>query len=506
MVSTPLPGSDGNQPEQPAVPKPTGRISVGRVAARRLWRWAPWVLAATDAILINTAFLVAYWLRYDLQWFRSVDPAFDTPRSTYAPFAFLLTALLLLAYRAEGAYDLKRGMTWFDEVLIIINGTTTAIIVMVVITFFYRSAFYSRLIFIYAAILIVLILSLARAAKGIVLEWLRRRGIGAVRTLIVGASETGRTVMRNLVARPELGYRVVGFVDDDRDRGCTDIGRFKALGPVHNLPALLRAGDIDEVVITLPWQEHREIIRLVAECQAGRVRARIVPDLFQLSLSHVDVEQVSGIPLISLRDITLQGSNLLVKRAFDLTVASVSLVVASPLLLLIALAIRLDSPGPALFRQRRIGRGGRAFTAYKFRSMIAEAEMAQAALQGLNQADGPLFKMKDDPRRTRVGRILRRLSLDELPQLYNVLRGEMSLVGPRPALPQEVAQYQEWHKKRLEVAPGITGLWQVRGRSELSFDEMMLLDIYYAENWSPGLDLRILLETIPKVLTGHGAY
>jgi len=175
-------------------------------------------------------------------------------------------------------------------------------------------------------------------------------------------------------------------------------------------------------------------------------------------------------------------------------------------MLLIALAIRLDSPGPVLFRQTRVGRGGRPFTLYKFRSMVAEAEMARASLAELNQADGPLFKIKDDPRCTRVGRILRRFSLDELPQFYNVLRGEMSLVGPRPALPEEVAQYQDWHKKRLEVTPGLTGLWQVRGRSELTFDEMMLLDIYYAENWSLGLDLRILLETIPKVLTGQGAY
>ena len=469
-------------------------------------RWIPWLLATVDAVLINVAFLLAYWIRYDLQWFRAVDPAYDTPRSTYAPFALLLTVLLLLAYRSEGLYDLKRGLTWFDEVYAIFNGTTTAIIIMVVITFFYRSAFYSRLIFIYAAILIVAILSLARAVKGIILERLRRRGIGAVRTLIVGAGEAGRTVMRHLVAQPEFGYRVVGFLDDDPQRGNTDIGRFKALGPVSNLPALLRAGGIDEVVITLPWQEHREIVRLVEQCQEHRVRACIVPDLFQLSLSRVDVEQVGGIPLISIRDISLQGGNLLFKRVFDVVVAGVALILAWPLMLLIALAIRLDSPGPVLFRQTRVGRGGRPFTLYKFRSMVAEAEMARASLAELNQADGPLFKIKDDPRCTRVGRILRRFSLDELPQFYNVLRGEMSLVGPRPALPEEVAQYQDWHKKRLEVTPGLTGLWQVRGRSELTFDEMMLLDIYYAENWSLGLDLRILLETIPKVLTGQGAY
>ena len=196
----------------------------------------------------------------------------------------------------------------------------------------------------------------------------------------------------------------------------------------------------------------------------------------------------------------------MIKRLFDLALAGFWAIVTSPVMLVIATLIKLDSPGPAVFRQLRVGKKGQRFWCYKFRSMREGAEDEQEHLQAYNEADGPLFKMRDDPRRTRVGRWLRRPSLDELPQLYNVLRGEMSLVGPRPPLPHEVAQYEAWQMRRLEVAPGITGLWQVSGRSDLTFDEQCLLDIYYIENWSPFLDIKILLRTVPQVFTGDGAY
>ena len=236
------------------------------------------------------------------------------------------------------------------------------------------------------------------------------------------------------------------------------------------------------------------------------MRARVVPDLFQLSLGGVDVEAINGIPLISVKGSALTGFNKTVKRAVDVLIAGMALVLISPLWALIALAIKLDSPGPILFRQERLGLHGKPFTVFKFRSMHLDAEEQLEKLRARNEAAGPLFKIKDDPRRTRVGRFIRRTSLDELPQFINVLRGEMSMVGPRPGLASEVAQYQDWHKKRLAVVPGITGLWQVSGRSELTFDEMVMLDIYYAENWSLGMDLRIMLRTIPQLLFGDGAY
>jgi exopolysaccharide biosynthesis polyprenyl glycosylphosphotransferase len=241
-------------------------------------------------------------------------------------------------------------------------------------------------------------------------------------------------------------------------------------------------------------------------CQRYNVSAKIVPDLFQLSLSRVAIDAVGGIPLIALREPRLGMVDDVIKRVMDLFFGFLLFLVAAIPMLIIAILIKLDSPGPILFRQKRIGRYGQEFIAYKFRSMREGAEQEQAALNDLNEARGPLFKIRDDPRRTRVGRWIRRMSLDELPQLWNVLRGEMSLVGPRPPMPNEVEQYQEWHKRRLDVRPGITGLSQVSGRSDLTFDETAMLDIYYIENWSPWLDLAILFKTIPTVLLARGAY
>jgi exopolysaccharide biosynthesis polyprenyl glycosylphosphotransferase len=225
-----------------------------------------------------------------------------------------------------------------------------------------------------------------------------------------------------------------------------------------------------------------------------------------MSLDRVDVEVLDGIPLLGVKYVAIAGPRFALKRGLDLVLGSVAMLVLLPIMGLLALLVRIDSSGPVLFIQQRIGKNGIPFTTYKFRSMVVEAESLRADLTALNEADGPLFKIKNDPRMTRVGRYLRRFSLDELPQIFNVLLGDMSLVGPRPALPEEVGEYEPWHRKRLEVLPGITGLWQVSGRSDLGFDEMMLLDIYYVENWSPLLDVNIMLRTIPKVVLGKGAY
>lgn len=468
--------------------------------------WMPWLTLIIDVVLINVAFLIAYWLRYDLQLFRSVDPANNVPYSVYLPMMALLTALLGLFNRREGAYDVRKGRPFFDDLYGLINATTTAIMLMVVLVFFYRRLFYSRIIFIYAGILIIFLLGLTRLVRNMVLTRMRALGQGVDRVLIIGAGEVGRTVMRNLIAQPELGYRVVGFLDDDPAKSNADIGPIRALGTLDTLPQAIQENDINQVIITLPWQYHRKVIRLVTEAEQSGVRARVVPDLFQLSLGGVDVEAVNGIPLISVKESALIGFNSTLKRIVDVTIAGFAMVLISPVWALIALAIRLDSPGPILFRQERIGLRGKPFTVLKFRSMHINAEEQLDKLREHNEAVGPLFKMKDDPRRTRVGRFIRRTSLDELPQFINVLRGDMSMVGPRPGLASEVAQYQDWHRKRLAVLPGITGLWQVSGRSELTFDEMVMLDIYYAENWSLGMDLRIMARTVPQLIFGDGAY
>ncbi len=472
---------------------------------RRYPRWITITMVVTDAILINLAFLTAYVARIELQLFRAVDPAYQTPLSAYVPLVAGQNVLLLIMLWIGGAYDLRRHTTWLDMIAPVVRSTLIAVMLLIVVTFFDVLVF-SRLLFGYDAALIVIYLGVSRAVWGRVLARLRRRGVGVARALIVGAGEVARTVLRTIVARPELGFQVMGFVDDHPERSGTNIGPFRALGAIDKIPSILDGDTIDEVIITLPWSNHQRILGIVQQCEARGVRPRIVPDLFQMSLSSVDVEDLGGIPLIGLRVPSLRGANLLVKRAFDLAVGVPLSLLALPFAAIIGLLIKLDSAGPVVFRQTRLGMHGQPFECFKFRSMRHGAEEEVVVLRDRNEASGPLFKMKDDPRRTRAGRFLRRFSLDELPQLFNVLRGEMSLVGPRPPLPSEVERYQHWHKQRLAAQPGMTGLWQVSGRSDLSFDEMVLLDIYYIENWSLPMDVRIMLRTLPKILSGDGAY
>jgi exopolysaccharide biosynthesis polyprenyl glycosylphosphotransferase len=458
-------------------------------------------------LLINASMFLAYWVRYELQWFR--DISFYHPLPDYVPFALLFTVLMMLSFRVDRVYWQRRGRPWLDQVYHITNAAAKSVVVIFATTFFldiFQPFRYSRALFLQAGLIVVPLLSVARLVQNGVEGRLRARGIGISRVIIVGAGEVGRTVMRTVVARPELGYRAIGFVDDDPQKAQTDIGPFKALGPLNNLPRLIEEEAVDDVIVTLPWMYHRKIMSVVRECARREVSAQIVPDLFQMSLSQVDVDDLGGVPLIGVREVGFGRSELLLKRGMDVLGALVGMVLGAPFLALIGLAIRLDSPGPIVFHQTRVGMGGKLFEIYKFRSMREGAEEELEKLRKMNEADGPLFKMRDDPRMTRMGRFLRRTSLDELPQLWNVLRGEMSLVGPRPPLLAEVSRYVEWHKKRLEVRPGMTGLGQVSGRSLLSFDEMVLLDIYYIENWSLWLDFKILLRTIPRVLFGDGAY
>lgn len=473
---------------------------------KRTWKWLQIALLLVDAFLINVAFFLAYWFRYEKQWFREVEEAYYTPFQAYVPTCLLLTAILLVVFLLEGVYTLRRGREWLDEVYMIFRGTVTGIATIIIISLFYRAQLQSRLIFLYDAVITIGLLSAARLVANAVMARLHRHGIGVDRVLVVGAGEAGRAVMRNIVARPELGYKLVGFVDDAPEKAHTDLGRIKALGDTTRISKILEKREIDKVIITLPWMSHHKILDIAEQCQRQNVEAKIVPDTFQLSLSQVGIDDLDGLPLIGIKETSIRGWNLALKRAIDVVGAILGFLLFWPLMLLIAILIKLDSPGPVLFKQTRVGQGGVRFTCYKFRTMYEGAERDRNNLLPLNESTGPLFKMRDDPRRTRIGKFLRRSSLDELPNLYNVLRGEMSLAGPRPALPSEVAQYQPWHMKRLQARPGMTGLSAVSGRSELTFEEVVLLDLYYIENWSLLLDFKIFMRTIPAVLSARGAF
>lgn len=466
-----------------------------------------WMLVLLDVVFINVSFYIAYVVRYELGIPYPVDPRYDAPfYPSYITTALLLTGLCLLMYRIDGLYERKRGRRWLEEVYRLVNSTMTSIVVIMAITFFTQPLVYSRGMLVLAGVEIVIVLSTVRLLVHWVEDYLRRRGIGTARVLIVGAGDLGRAVMRSILGSPELGYQIVGYVDDDPSKGDGHLGRLQGYGGLNRLPQIIESQRVSEVIVTLPWMYHRKIMQIVSDCERGGVRVRIVPDVFQQRMHRVDIDSLNGIPLLGPGPSKLSHSALLIKRFMDLALVVLALLPLAVIFVVVAVLIKLDSPGPIFYKQPRVGKDGRLFDIYKLRTMVVGADKMQAELAALNEADGPLFKIRDDPRRTRLGRFLRRTSIDELPQFINVLRGEMSIVGPRPGTPDEFERYEPWHRERVAVRPGITGLWQVSGRSDIPFDEMVLLDIFYIENWSLDLDIRIMLQTIPNALFGNGAY
>ncbi|MEI8165762.1 MAG: sugar transferase [Chloroflexales bacterium] len=471
-------------------------------------------MLAWDQALVFVGFLFAYWLRYLADWPEPfAHKIFEVATQNHVDFAaflpIILPLMLLLALRftTRGLYRASPRLGLLDQVGIIVSSTLTGMALLIVIVFLYKPFYYSRLIFVFAGATITLLLSSWRLLRAGVQHWRWSHGIDQERVIVVGGTGLGQEVMGGLAASPGLGYALVGYLDD---RPIVEKGRtthvYRHLGALDELEQALSQSGAQQVILALPFWEQGRLPELVATCERLGIGYLLAPDFYQLSFDRVDLHHLSGVPLLRPKEIRLRGANLILKRAIDVT----TILLTAPFTLalggLIALLIRLDSPGGILFRQQRVGKRGDLFMCYKFRTMVPDAEARKAALAVHNEADGPLFKIRDDPRITKFGRFLRRTSLDELPQLINVLRGEMSLIGPRPALPDEVACYELWHHRRLEVLPGCAGLVQALGRSDMSFDEQVRLDIYYAENWSLSMDLRILLMVIPAVIGGRGAY
>lgn len=466
--------------------------------------WVTWAaLLSLDSVAINLAFVLAYFTRYQLQLGREVAVENFTPLGDYAPLLPALTLLFLGVFALLGVYRRTPRASWIEEVASVLQAASVGMVVALALVFLVQNYVFSRLIFVYFWVALVLIAVVSRLLVRGVYFVLRRRGWGVQRVLVVGSGVLAKNVMHVIATEPGSGYRLVGFVRDD---GEGDIGRFKCLGDLRHIGGVIYEHRIEEVIIALPSASHQRALAITQQCDGLSVSFKLVPDVYDISLNRVDTHQLRGIPLIGIRERSIHGFNRAAKRLFDLAAATCALVAFFPVFAALAIAIKLDSPGPVFFRQKRVGQDGKLFSCLKFRSMYVDAEQRQQELLQSNEADGPLFKMREDPRRTRVGRLLRRLSIDELPQLLNVLRGEMSMIGPRPPVPAEVEEYEDWHRQRLAVRPGMTGLWQVAGRSELPFDEMVLMDIYYIENWSLGLDFNIMLRTVPAVLIGRGAY
>ena len=328
----------------------------------------------------------------------------------------------------------------------------------------------------------------------------------AQRTVIVGSGMVARQVYDRLQIAPNLSLDLIGLVDDDIHLETSPA--LPHLGGLEDLEQIVHSQDIDRVIIAFTRSGHDDLLRCIRVCWDNQVAIDIVPRLFEFLDGARALDQIGGLPMLSITVPNLSRASRALKRGADLLLSGGGLLILSPLLIGVAIAIKLDSRGPVMFRQRRVGRSGKEFSIFKFRSMFADAEARKAELAKLNEAnDGVMFKIRKDPRITRIGGFLRRTSIDELPQLINVLTGEMSLVGPRPLIPEEIAAFDEgWHLRRLDLRPGITGPWQIYGRSDIPFQDMLRFDYQYVAGWSLARDFEIMLSTIPVALTGRGAY
>lgn len=420
------------------------------------------------------------------------------------PVVVIWTGLLFLA----GAYRSRRTSGLKDEALLVGKIVLGGTVLLTILVYGLRLDFISRPFLPLFAVLNTLFLVVERLTVRIVARRVRARGFNYRTVVIIGDTPRARSMARLIHDHPWWGLKLLGVVRERpaSSEAGTTAGGLPVLGSLEDFPTILTSLPVDEVILAVDRGDVDQLEDVFLMCEEMGVKTRLILDFFPHVFAKVELEEFDGTPLLTFSTTPAETGALLVKRAVDVGLALVLGVVCLPLAAVLALLIKLSSHGPVLFRQVRCGLSGRPFTFYKLRTMTEDAEERLAEVAHLNEHEGPVFKASHDPRVTSFGRFLRRFSLDEIPQLWNVLKGEMSLVGPRPPLPDEVARYEKWQRRRLSMKPGLTGLWQVSGRSDLpSFDQWMELDLAYIDNWSLTLDAKILLRTIPTVLSGRGA-
>ena len=453
-----------------------------------------------DILLVDAALFAAVQLRAPLSAaldFIKPIPPVDLPWMLYLLFPIMWVGLLLYS----SVYDGRKNFRIVDELGSLTFGSLLAAVSLAGILYFtYRDV--SRFMFVMAAGLAFLLLAGWRVVARMAF---RSSGLHVQvrRVLILGAGDVARKLAKQITDSPHLGLQLVGFLDDDWQR---QADHADIQGSLDVARRTIAEKMVDDVVIALPRSEHQRLTEVVSTLHDLPVRVWIIPDYFSLTLHNAHAEDFAGIPMLDLRAPALSEYQRLTKRAFDLALSLFLLPFALPLMGLIALAIRLDSPGPVFYRSRRIGENGRIFNMIKFRTMVENAEQLLQQVSRKDENGRPIYKRRDDPRVTRVGRLLRRASLDEFPQLFNVLRGEMSLVGPRPEMPELVEKYDLWQRRRFSVPQGVTGWWQVNGRSDKPMHLHTEEDLYYVQNYSLWLDLHILMRTVWAVVRGKGAY
>ncbi len=455
-------------------------------------------LRVFDLAALVMAFPVAYWT-YE----RLALPglAWLAPLDAYWPAPVVAVVLWGASSWMYGVYETPVGRTAWAEAARVARALGAVALVLAALAFLTKQSAVPRTL---AGLYLAFALALLVGARAALRSAARARGRGpnARRYAIVGTGGMAREIVETISVHPDWGLSFAGFIPLD---GLPERTRGPSLGPLSRLGKILEEEVLDVVIFAAPRDHLGEIERGVRLCEEQGIEVRISLDILRFGPGSMTVADLDGVPMLAFTRTPTDALALAVKRAFDVAVSASVLLVLAPVLLAVAAAVKLDSPGPVFFRQVRVGRNGRPFRMVKFRSMRADAERRLEALRDRNEMTGPVFKMANDPRVTRVGRFLRRTSLDEFPQFWNVLRGEMSVVGPRPPIPEEVRKYKRWQRRRLSVRPGITCTWQISGRNDVDFDRWMELDLDYIDNWSLWGDVAICFRTIPAVLTTRGA-
>jgi exopolysaccharide biosynthesis polyprenyl glycosylphosphotransferase len=468
------------------------------------------IVYLADLGLTSVAFFAAFFIR-DLVLPHISPSHFPTglfPLQEYLkiyPLVLVIWSVLLFTYHS---YHSHRTIPLTREALTTIRVVVVGNVLLATIAYLMPLRQLSRSWFILFVVLSACILLLEKILLRILARYVRLKGLNYRTVLIVGTGRRAIEIAKVIEGHKYWGYKILGFVSDGH-RLSNGWARYRVYGTVPDLRNLLEKGQtaepIDEIVFAVTRKKLDEMKQIFLMCEELGVRTRVAMNFFPNKVARIEIEDLEGIPFLTFTTTPSNETQLALKRLLDVAVAMLVLVLSLPGILIAMIAIRLTSPGSVLFKQERIGLNGRSFTLYKFRTMIEDAHARRGEVSHLNEMTGPVFKAKDDPRVTAVGRFLRKFSFDELPQLWNVLKGDMSLVGPRPPIPEEVSVYQRWHRRRLSMKPGLTCLWQISGRNNVDFDRWMQLDLQYIDNWSPSLDLKILLRTIPAVLLGRGA-
>jgi len=454
------------------------------------------LLMGADGILAALTALIVYELRF-LLFPGDADSAFQD--AAWAALV-LYSGLWVIVLYLRGQYRLRAHWTVTSDIAGVVGATVWLAVISIVVLFIVNLSSTSRGFLLLLFPIQGLVTIATRIALRWVFMWARSRGMNRRNVLIVGTGDAAIAFADLVTSHSYLGLRVMGFVGDSPPR----IGRARYLGALEVLEDILHGDVVDEVAVCLPASQLTDAQAVTALCQQEGKIVRIPLDITPLGNGRPQIEDIDGTVVLSLTSGPDQLVALAVKRLFDLVGASLGLVVLGPVLLFTAMYILARDGRPVLFIQTRVGVQGRPFRLYKFRTMVPDAEERYPEVAALNETQGPAFKMKGDPRITDVGKVLRRISIDELPQLWNVLKGDMSLVGPRPAPPREVRGYDLWHRRRLSMKPGITGLWQISSRLDRHFDERATLDLAYIDRWSLWLDLSIVARTIPAVLRQPG--